>query len=156
MAITRELQPMSEMKQASEFVALADEKADLEQRLKKIKGRIAKIEPDLIEWLIENECRTISINGRTVYLHRQMWAGAKADEDPEVASANRAALLDALRSDESTEFLAYDTFNTHTLSAFVRELGVDPETFLPVLPDHLIDLVGVTEKTSVRTRKAEA
>jgi hypothetical protein len=141
---------------AKKYVKLAEEKAELDGKLKQVKAQMADLEEKLIDYFQRHSLRNLGAGERTVYLHRQIWASL-----PDKAAAHEALIRHGF------DDLVEDKVMPQRLSAWVRELmaeaeqneGASPASSdnlneqLP-LPDDLKALIKVTEKFSVRVRKA--
>lgn len=115
---------------------------DLESRLD-----AAKRERDAIKSLVLQDFQSqgiskTTVNGRTAYLSRQIWASVAGAVD-EV----KAALVSL-----GVGHMVKETINTQTLSAYVREFESDDQG-MPDLPAELKGLVKVTEKFDIRVVK---
>lgn len=92
----------------------------------------------------------------TVYLRRDVWAGAK--------DGDKASLYAAMRTIPETASMVQETVNSQTFSAYVREKAREhfgdalntakPEDLVQALPEELRALVNVTEKFSLRATKS--
>lgn len=123
-----------------EYVELDARKRRLNDELSDVKERLAKLESDLLTTFEEIGMQNTRIDGTTVYVHRQLWANAKdGDRHRAVAALKRSGLTE----------MVTETFNTNTLSAYVRELDAVGED----LPPDLEDAISVSEKFSLRTRR---
>lgn len=106
------------------------------------------IEAQLIEQFTDAGMQSISIDGKTIYLHETVYARRGAGIDTEEL---KAALRSAGASDLVTE-----TVNGQTLNAWVREL-TDPENpDAPGLPDALEGILERGERYSVRVVASRA
>ena len=94
----------------SRLVALKKEQDALDDRLAVIVKETKVLKAQLAERFAEEGIQRINKDGRTVYLHRQLWAGA-ADKD---------AAYDALVAAGLPEY-ATRGFNTNKVSALYRE-----------------------------------
>jgi hypothetical protein len=144
------------IKSAEKYVKLHEQKEKLESDLKKVKGEIAKMEEGLLEYFERHSINKLGAGGRTVHLHRQVFASLKDKE------AAHAALREHGYSD-----LVEDRVLPQRLSAWVRELLAEAEANegeLPAssdnlgdalpLPDSIKEQIKVTEKFSVRVRRS--
>lgn len=132
------------------FVELQKEKRELDDALKNVKRQLDELEPLLLEQMTEEGIQSVKVNGLTLYLKRQLWAGA--------ADGNYDAACDALIAEGLAEFVQR-RFNTNTVSAYVRELekafadnGGSFEEFR--LPGALDGAISVAEKFTIGSRKA--
>lgn len=123
----------------------------LENQIDNLKDERKEIEQELLESFQEKGISNISVNGRTIYIHSQYWAGYKNSREEAVKALKRAGLEEYVR----------ENYNTHSLSAYIRELIADyedekdepvsePEA---VLPPDLKDEIKVTEKIQLRSRR---
>ncbi len=83
----------------------------------------------------------VSIDGRTVYVERKLWAKAKDGDKPSVCKA-----LKRCRLGDYVE----ETFNTNSLSAYVRELDREGRQ----MPPSLVAVLDVSEVFKLRTRRS--
>lgn len=141
---------------AKKYVRLAEEKAELDGKLKKIKAEMGEIEEKLIDYFQRHSLRNLGAGDRTIYLHRQIWASL-----PDKVAAHEALI------EHGYDDLVEDKVMPQRLSAWVRELMAEAEKnegetmagsdnlsdMLP-LPPNLRAQIKVTEKYSVRVRKA--
>ena len=141
---------------AKKYVRLAEQKAELDGKLKQVKAEMAELEEKLIDYFQRHSLRNLGAGDRTVYLHRQIWASL-----PDKVAAHEALIRHGF------DDLVEDKVMPQRLSAWVRELMTEAEAnegeaaassdnlneLLP-LPDDLKALIKVTEKFSVRVRKA--
>jgi hypothetical protein len=139
-----------------EFVALEDEKADLKTRLKAIENRLGELDTTLTEQFLADGIQSTRIDGRTVYLHRDLYASAK-DGDKE-------AVVAALKSCELGQYVKED-YNANSLKAYVREMVRNAEEQARVdgrvlddpakaLPDHLAATLNISTVFSVSSRRS--
>lgn len=141
-------------KELSYFASLDEREQDLKSQLDAIKAEKQKLQDRLMEEMAEEglEKMTVKVgnNGdkRTVYTQRQIWAGHNGDKQ---------ALCDALQQAGLEEYVA-DNFNSHQLSAYVREYDpdkkLDEQEIIAQLPKEIQPYIKVTEKNQLRTRKA--
>ena len=143
-----------DIKKVQKFANLEDEKKELKDKLNEVKGKLDKLEEQLTKQFEKAGVPNIGVGGRTVYVHRQLWAGYKQD---------KPKAIEALK-DSSLNNYIYETYNTHSLSAYfrerVRELEeekegepIEPEEALEQFPE-LKDHIKLTEKVSLRSRKS--
>lgn len=144
---------------AEETTALDAEKArrlaEIDERRSELKDELSRldkergpIEAELLEQMAETGISKIRIDGRTIYLYSQTWASVeRGEEEPNEEAYARAckALAEAGLAD-----MVETRFNTHRLSAFVRELAKNGES----IPAQFEGAIKVTDRYSVRSRKA--
>jgi hypothetical protein len=133
---------------AADFVQLSDEmdelkrrKEEIEGQIKELKARMQPVERELLEIFAENGVNNISLHGKLLYIHRQIWA-RPLDGDYEHA-------CDVLRA-IGLEHFVKETCNVNTISAYVREqdeLGGE-------LPKAFTEAFKVDEEFQVRARKS--
>lgn len=137
-------QPATDVIQlARQFATLDQRKKALKEELEHLEGQLADIEGGLLEAFASEGLRKIELDdmGIVVHVHKQMWARAAED-------ANEA-LCAALRRHDLGD-LVKTTVNTMTLSSYVREQSRDGAE----LPEDIAATIVITDKFSVRTRKA--
>lgn len=122
------------------WAELEHEKRALEDKLKEVKARQAQIEERVQEVFAETGMQNVRIAGLTVYLERKLWAKREEGVTMEEACA---ALKEAGLGDLVTE-----GYNSHTLSAYLREL----ERTNQPLPPELEGKITAAEVFSVRAR----
>ena len=129
------------------YVELIKKKARLEEQLRDVKARLDVLEPQIAESFQKEGIQSTNVDGYTVYLNRQLWAGA-ADGDKE-------AMFTALKTypDDSWAFLVRDNVNTQQLSARVRECELDADG-MPILPEQLKQVIKVSEVFRIGARKS--
>lgn len=128
---------------ADQLVALKEDKARLEERLKKLNGFIDEVDYKLTEAMAEADTRNFTRGDRMFFLTCKTRASAVADR--------KDALFEALRENGFGD-LVTETVNANSLSSFVKEQMEESEG--DTLPEWLGDLVNVYEKTSVSIRKS--
>jgi len=139
-----------------EFVALEGEKATIKTRLKAIETRLGELDESLTKQFLDDGIQSTRIDGRTVYLRRDLYASAK-DGDKE-------AVVTALKSCDLGQYVK-EEYNASSLTAYVREMVreaeeqaraegrviEDPAT---VLPEHLAATLKVSTVYSVSSRRS--
>jgi hypothetical protein len=123
------------------FVALEERRRQLEAEVDTIKTETAELEQRLLPQFELEGFEKISIDGRTVYVERKLWAKAK--------DVNKAAVCKALKRARLGDYVE-ETFNTNSLSAYVRELDREDRP----LPLGLRDVLEVSEVFKLRTRRS--
>jgi hypothetical protein len=123
------------------FVALEERRRQLETEIDSIKAEAAELEERLLPQFEQTGMERVSIDGRTVYVERKLWAKAKDGDKPAVCKAlKRCHLGDYVE----------ETFNTNSLSAYVRELDREGRS----LPPSLAAVLDVSEVFKLRTRRS--
>ena len=129
------------------FAELMDRKAELDTELDGIKKEMEGLKPGILELMQETGVSKMRLDKweRTVFLHRQLWAGAK-DGDKEGA-------MQALRDSGLSE-LIYETFSTQSLSRHVRDMAQEQDVDIPSLPPEMEKGIKVIEKFDIRANKS--
>lgn len=127
---------------ADRLKSLRDQKTDTEALLKDINDQIDETDYRLSELMAESETQNFTRSGTMFCLTTKTRASAVAGSKEE--------LYIALRQQGFGE-LVYETVNANSLSSFVKE---QIEENGDALPDWLIGLVNVYDKTTVGVRKA--
>ena len=96
-----------------EFVSLEKEKADLKQQLKQVQERLDELDRKLTEQFLQDGMESSKIDGRTVYLRRDIYASAK--------EGCREAVVAALKACQLSQYVRED-YNAKSVEAMVREL----------------------------------
>jgi hypothetical protein len=141
------------------FRDLDEQRIALDVIRKEIDAKLEVLSSIIQDKFIEDGIQNMSIRGRTVYLNKQLWAG-KVDDTVENLAVTNVLVELGLGN--------MVTFNTQSLSSYVREVAkshpemtdkkgniiATPDDIVAVLPEPLNTLLKVTEKISVRSRKA--
>jgi len=127
-------------------VDLIKKKTLLEEQLRDTKARLDELEPKIVESFQEEGIQSTKLDGYTIYLNRQLWAGHAGDKQ---------AMCDLLKSmdDNTWNFLVEDNVNVQRLSARVRECEKD-DNGMPILPEQLKEVIKVSEVFKIGARKA--
>lgn len=125
----------------AQFVDYSKEKRSLEKRL-----AVVKAEMETLEGIVLREFESLGVSSMkcgdtTVHLRRQIWARAKGGDKEAVCSVLQELGMGDMVS---------ETFNTNTLSAWVREQEREEKP----IPDALQDVIEITEEFSVRANMA--
>jgi hypothetical protein len=121
-----------------ELVAIKKEAAEIDARLAILKKRHGELQAQLLDAFADNHLQNLRIDGRTVYLHRQIWAGA-----PDKAAAHEALIAAGLGD------YAERGFNTNKVSALYREWAANGET----PPPELEGVITTGERYSIRVTR---
>lgn len=115
-----------------------------EAEAKAYKDEANAIEAQLVEMFTDAGMQNISVDGKTIYLHRSTFAQrAEGVDSEDVKAALRAA---------GAGDLVTTTVNANTLNAYVRELLDGDDA--PGLPEPLVDVLELGERFSVRINAA--
>lgn len=124
-----------------ELDEMETKKAQIEEQIKEIKTKMRPYEDQLLELFAENEVNNIRIQGKTLYIHRQLWA-RPLDGDYEKA----CKVLREVGLDEYVK----ETVNINSISAYVREqdeMGIE-------LPEQFAEGFKVDEVYQVRSKRS--
>jgi hypothetical protein len=123
------------------FVALEERRRALEAEIEAVKAEAAELEALLLPQFEQSGLERVAIDGRTVYVERKLWAKAK--------DGDKAAVCKALKRCRLGDYVE-ETFNTNSLSAYVRELDREGRP----LPPSLATVLDVSEVFRLRTRRS--
>lgn len=105
------------------YAALANEKTQLDDRLKAIEREMKALNDQVLEWFASNSVDKVKLEGRTLYLRRELWAtrpeGVTLEQ--QIAALQAAGLAD----------MCAPRINSQTLSAFCREREAAGEPLPP-------------------------
>lgn len=139
-----------DIEKVQRFAELYDKKKELKDQLGDVKEQLEKLEEELTPEFEKAGVPNISVNGRTIYIHKQLWAGYKESREQALEALKKAGLEDYV----------YETYNTNSLSAYFREVYRDAEDeqgFIDdpenILGPELKGAIKLTEKVSLRSRK---
>jgi len=124
-----------------EYLRLRDEVEATDERLSALKERRDRVEEELLKAYERNGTSSVRCDGRTVYLHRQLWARPK--------DGDHALVCDLLRAHDLGD-LVRTSVNAQTLSSLVRERDAEGTP----LPEDLAAAIDVSEAYRLRVRKA--
>jgi hypothetical protein len=130
------------------FAKLANRKAAIEAELAEITAEMSQLENPILDGMATIGQPRTNIEGRTLYVHRQLWASASVDK--ETAAKALAA--------EGMGDLVSPTFNTNTISAIFREWDKQEDDGVlsaddAAKRDRLLGSFKVAEKFSLRATK---
>ena len=120
------------------------QRSALNAQLDTLNDERTQLESALLAAWGEEGMSSIRVDGATVSLRRDLWAGLVRNEQGSNADA-----LSALKRARLGSFVN-ETVNTQTLSAWARELPRDNDD-MPILPSSLRERINVSEKFSIRT-----
>lgn len=134
-------------------------KQDREAELEVIKQDMKQLESEVMEAFLDEGLQKMTVTiqtesgqtvDRTLYLHRQLWAGYRQNEEGSGKQQLTAGLEEAGLSD-----LVKKDFNTNKLSAWLREFDEesdDPETIRAKLPESVQDKIKISEVYQIKSR----
>lgn len=126
---------------ADHLKSLRDEKKQLEDKLKNINSQIDETDYRLAIAMAESETQNFTHSGTMFCLTTKMRVSPLIEQ--------KSCLFEELKNKGYGD-LVYETVNSNSLSAFVKEQMVENND---TLPNWLIGLVRVFEKTTVTVRK---
>jgi len=124
------------------FAELKDRHKELKDETEELGKELANMERELLEEFADAGTQSIKVDGRTVYMKRQLWARRPAGVAP--ADQAQAALAAGL------DYLVEPKVSTQGLSAYVRDMERADEA----LPPELDGFVRVDEVFTLGVRKA--
>jgi hypothetical protein len=143
------------------YVELETLRRKHEADLKEAKSELELLQRQLLQVFEQNGIQNMKVNGMTVFLYRQLWAGI-AKQGQEATVEERTTACNALKQ-ANLGIYVYEQFNSQSISAYVREAVKNgdelPECFVMlergrnVGPEHF-GKIAVTEKYELRTRKS--
>jgi len=137
------IEPPDPLKLAGEIADLDTEIAELNGRAEAKSKERESLAELLLELMGESGTQRLNINGRTIYIHRELWASVPA-----------ANVGDFLALPGCSE-LGKTTINSQTASAHIRELARTEEGDYDIekIPAQFRELAKVSMKVSLRSRK---
>jgi hypothetical protein len=127
------------LNKVKKIVSVKSQMEELETQLKALKQEFDVLEPQVIDYMTQEGLQRITIDDRTVYVNRQLWASVK--------KANPLA-LEVLRKNGLEDFIE-EKVNSQRISAFVREYEKNGEE----IPDWCNEALNIAEKFKVGMRK---
>jgi hypothetical protein len=135
------------------FAELIDERRQLNQRLKAMEVEVERLTPRLMQYFESHNIRSISIEGVSIFLRRELWARPKIAGD-------RARVCQALQAAGLGHFVE-PNYNAHTLSAWVRniedehaeEIINEGKTVADFLPPNVAQVLNVEPDWKLQGRK---
>jgi len=124
-----------------DLIALRNRKDDLKRDTKEVDQGIRETELKILDYFEKSGISNVSIDDRTLYIHRSQWARGRKDIDPEI-------VIEALKSNGLGD-LVKETFSVQTLSAHVRDLDKEDRE----MPPGLAEVIDVSEKVTVGVRR---
>ena len=125
------------------YARLERDKRDLENKLKQTKAQIETLRESVLAWFQDHGVTSQAIDGMTLYIRRELWAGREEGIDNDAAIA-------ALQAAGLGEY-AGPRINTQSLSAYLRELDVAGEA----MPSELQGVIKLSEVFKIGTRVAQ-
>ena len=129
---------------ALELIALRERFEAATAEVKSLEEQMDALKEPLLKQLQETGVQNVKAGGRTVYLHRQVWAGLGE-------GVSKEQVIEALEAAGMEDYV-YKTFNSQTISAYVRDQKEGPDG-LPVLPPELAGKLVAKEVYEIRVRK---
>ena len=123
------------------YVKLRRRQAELIAEHDGIKEQANELQTELLAEFGNDGIQKLTVDGSTVFLHRQVWVSTKEGKMGEAVKALQ---------DNGLGHFVKESFSTQTLSAHYRELEREEEQ----LPAELADCVNVVETYSVRVRRS--
>jgi len=124
-----------------QFIQLERRRRELEAEIDTIKAESAELEASLLPQFEQAGMERVAIDGRTVYIERKLWAKAK--------NGDKQAVCKALKRARLGDYVS-ETYNSNSLSAYVRELDREGRSMSP----GLAKVLEVSEVFKLRTRSS--
>ena len=131
-----------DMARVREYVRLRRQQRERETETEAIKEQADQIEAQLLEEFAVDGVQSMSVDGMTVYLSRQLWASIPDGVEKE-------QVIDGLKS-AGLEHFVRENYNTQTLSSWMRDLEREDES----LPEPLQGLLTGSERYNLRVRRS--
>lgn len=126
-----------------QYLALKQEKSDLEQQLETVKERMQFFQDLIMDELVENGVDSVRVDGKNVFPKRQLFASASV-----LTQDFKQALIESGAVD-----LVQETVNSQRLSGFVREYMRDNDIAeVTGLPEWMKNGMNITEKVTLGVR----
>lgn len=131
------------------YAQLANRREVLEAELKRVKAEADGLEDGILEGMVAIEQQSTRLAGRTIAIHRQLWANAPGEmKDPAVQALKDVGLGSVVG----------EGFNTNTVSAMFREWDEAEQAGILTPADEakrdaLRPYFNVAEKFSLRATK---
>jgi len=134
-----------------QYAALLGRRRELQAELAEVERDLGTLEESTLEEMLAEGMQSCRVDGMTLYIERQLWAGRGEHTSREITEALEAAGLADMT-----------TANWQQLSSYVREQARNAtgkekpsaEEAIAALPDILRNVVSVTEAVKVRGRKS--
>lgn len=127
---------MEKIKQLIEIKKQLDE---LDAQTKKLKAEFEALGPEVIQYLEQEGLDRVTMDGRTVFVRRQLWASVKKDP----------FALDILRDNGLGDFIE-EKVNSQRISSYVREFEKNGQE----IPEWCSEALNISEKFNVSIVKA--
>lgn len=141
------------MELLAQFSGLRAQKRDLESQLKAVNQEIETLQPLALEEFMENNVTNMKVNGETLFIYRQVWAGSVQVEGPDgKMHGDKERTTKALIA-AGLGWMVEPSFNAQVLSGWIREQPTD-DSGNPILPPELEGNVSISPKAEIRLRAA--
>lgn len=147
------------LKKAKEFVKLEKEKKQNKKEAEDIQDKLNVLDKELLKIYEVSGAQKLTIDGRTVFVERSLFASAKrteGDTSDEETAAARERLNKALR-DTGHGDIVVESVNAKTLAALVREFDLDGnkdvEEIYNNMPEELRNTIKVSVVPKMKSRK---
>ena len=129
----------ADLERMKRLVTINAELKELSEQEKKLKEEREKIEPLILDYFAEEGIEKITVTGMTLFPVKEIWAS--------LTKGNKEGLK--ILREHGLEDYIYETVNSQSISAFVREFERNEEE----IPDWVHKALNVSEKFRVRVRK---
>lgn len=133
---------MTTLADVRKYASTLNERLDLEDRVKELKSQEAKLHDSVLAYFEAEGIQKVSVEGRTLFARRELWAKRKdTATNEDVVAALEAESLSALHEDRPS---------WTSISSYLRELDRDGTP----IPATLASVVEASEVWKVGHRKA--
>lgn len=128
------------MEKIKRIIEIKKQLDELDAQSKKLKAEYEALEPEVIQYLEQEGLDKVTMDGRTVFVRRQLWASVNK-ENP--------FALDILREQGLGDFIE-EKVNSQRISSYVREFEKNGQE----IPAWCREALTLTEKFNVSIVKA--
>jgi hypothetical protein len=127
---------MLQTKEFQKFIRLTLAKRKLEAKVKQINLILEQMAQPLIDHMVDEEVDKLSLKGGiTIKLDRTIWAKIIAKD--EFGAVDKERVVAALRDAGLNELINAETYNSQSLSKYIRDLAKAQKK----IPDEIADVV---------------
>jgi hypothetical protein len=134
------------MENVRAYAGILQEIRTLEDRLKQLKTARDNLEQQIYDYFAEIGVPNLTIDGETLYLKRELWAGCEEGTNQEQACT-------ALRKSGLGDY-ASERMNSQGFSALIREIDAEGEDLYTMYPA-LKGIIKISEVFKIGHRKSD-
>jgi hypothetical protein len=128
-----------DMGRITRYAELDERRLSLMREIDSLRKAQSEMEPQILEDMSNSGMESTRVNGRTIYIQRQLWA----------KYSNAYDAVEALK-EAGLEDLVSEKFNANQLAAYIRELDAQGEP----MPTEFQGIIEPNEVFHIRTRRA--